>query len=157
MTTAVKEQIKASWTQKQLQEVTSQAMVNNYIAINKMFEKITPELRLEFRTMMAGMKAAHYKSLNVKTPLELARVMAEFDANVFGSSVIISGDDSKATIEYETCGCWSMMQKHSCFTPAMGESLGECFKTSIELITKELGLKGHVEMTEKSAVIHISK
>lgn len=155
--TAVKTQIKANWTQEKLQEVTSHALVNNYIGVTKLFEKLTPELRHEFRTLMSEMKVNYYKSLNVKTPMDLAQAMAEFDANVFGSVVVISGDENKVTIEFETCGCWSLMQKHSCFTPAMGESLGECFKTSIDLITKELGFKGVVEMTEKSAVIHISK
>lgn len=157
MTTATKTQIKPTWTQKQLQDATSQSLVNNYIAVTKLFEKISPELRHEFRSGMAKMRADYFKSLNIKTPLELAKAMAEFDANVFGSDVIISGDDSKASIEYETCGCWNMMQKHSCFKPEMGESLGECFKTSIDLICKEMGLKGHVEMTEESAAIHISK
>ncbi|MBX9686126.1 MAG: hypothetical protein K2X27_05460 [Candidatus Obscuribacterales bacterium] len=157
MTTASKIQIKATWTQKQLQEVAANTMVNNYIGVTKLFEKLTPELRQEFRVMMAGMKVNYYKSIGVKTPMDLAKAMAEFDANVFGSEVVLVGDENKVEIHYETCGCWNLMQKNACFTPAMGESLGECFKTSIELITKELGLKGHVEMTETSAVIHISK
>lgn len=155
--TATKTQIKPTWTQEKLQEVTSHTIVNNYIGVTKLLEKVSPELRHEFRTLMSGMKANYYKSLNVKTPMELATAMAEFDANIFGSKVVVSGDNNKATIEFETCGCWSLMQQHSCFTPSMGESMGECYKTSVDLISKELGFKGVVEMTEKSAVIHISK
>lgn len=157
MTTATKIQIKPTWNETQLRDVTSHALVNNYVAVTKLFSKITPELRLEFRTMMAGMKANYYKNLNVKTPIELAKAMAEFEANVFGSEIVISGDDNSAVVEFVTCNCWNLMQKNSCFTPEMGEQLGECFTTSIDLISKELGLKGHVVMTEKSAVITFTK
>jgi hypothetical protein len=157
MTTATKIQIKPTWNEAQLREVTSHVLVNNYIAITKMFAKVSPELRLEFRTMMAGMKANYYKSLNVKTPMELAKAMAEFEANVFGSDIVISGDDNKAEIEYVTCGCWNLMQKNSCFTAEIGEQLGECFSVSTDLIAKELGFKGNVVMSEKSAVITFTK
>lgn len=157
MTTAIKTKITADWTKEKLQEVTSKSIVNNYIAVSKLFEKLTPELRLETRKMMADMKVDYYKSLNVKTPMDLAKAMAEFDANVFGSKIIINGEENKVAIEFESCGCWTQMQKHSCFTPELGASLGECFQISIDLITKEFGFKGNVEFTTDSAIIHISK
>ena len=158
MTTAIQTKITANWTKEKLQEVSSNSIVNNYIAVTKMFEKISPELRLEFRTMMAEMKVNYYKSLNVKTPMDLAKAMAEFDANVFGSVVIIKGEENKVAIEFESCGCWTKMQKHSCFSQEMGASLAECFQISIDLITKEMGFKGNVEFTSDSkAIIHISK
>lgn len=157
MTTATKTAIKPTWTQEKLQEVTSNAIINNYMGISKLFEKLSPELRHEFRVTMAEMKADYYKSLNVKTPLEMATAMAEFDTNVFGSKVVVVGDENKASIEFENCACWEKMQKHACFTPAIGESLGECFGTSVKLIAEKLGMKGEVVMTETSAVVHFSK
>ncbi len=155
--TTVKTRIKPTWTTEKLQEVTSHTLINNYIVVTKIFEKLTPELRQEFRTMMSGMKVNYYRSLNVKTPMDLANAMAEFDANIFGSVVAISGDQNNVTIEFETCGCWNLIQNHSCFTPAMGESRHECYKTTIDSIIRELGFKGVVEMTGKTPVIHISK
>lgn len=157
MTTASKIKVTPNWTKEKLQEVSSQAMVNNYIAVTKLFEKISPELRHDFRKTMASMKVEHYKSLNVKTPMDLAKAMAEFDANVFGSQMIVSGDENKAEIEFESCGCWELMQKHSCFTEDLGASLGECFQTSIDLICMEMGFKGRVDFSAEKATIQISK
>lgn len=157
MTSAVKEQIKATWTTKELQETVSKVLVNNYMINTKMFEKLTPELRNEWYDMIAESKANHYMSLNVKTPLELVKAMAEFESNVFGSKIIISGDDHKATMEYEECGCWNMMQKSTCFTPEMGEKLGNCFKTMTEHLSKKFSFQHELVMDEKGAKITFIK
>jgi hypothetical protein len=155
--TAVKTLIKPTWTIEKLQEVTSHSLINHFIAINKLFEKLTPELRDEYRTIMSELKVNYYKSLNITTPMQLAIAMAEYDTNVFGSKVGIEGEEHKVTIEIEDCGCWKLMKNHPCVTPQMIESRGECYKTCVEHITKELGLKGIVEITGKTVIIHITK
>ena len=157
MTTAVKETIKASWTTQQLQQVVAKAFANNYMVNTKMFEKLTPELRTEWYSMMADVKADHYKSLNVKTPIELVKAMAEFETNVFGSKIVIDGNDDKATMVYEECGCWNAMQKSSCFTPELGEKMGKCMQSMTEQLAKKFNFKHELEMNDKGAKLTFSK
>lgn len=157
MTSATKEQIKATWTTEQLQQTVSKVLVSNYMINTKMFEKLTPELRNEWYDMIAEAKSNHYKSLNVKTPLELVKAMAEFETNVFASKIVISGDDTKAVMEYEECGCWNTMQKSSCFTPELGEKLGNCFKSMTEQLAKKFNFKYELEMNEKGAKLTFIK
>jgi hypothetical protein len=155
--TPVKTLIKPTWTIEKLQEVTSHALINNIIAVNKLLEKLPPETRNEWRTLVIGMKVEYFKTLNVTTPIDLAIAMGEFDTNVWGSKVTVTGDEHKAIIEIENCGCFNLMQKHMCLTPEIIEQRLECYKTTIELITRELGLIGKVEIINKVMTIHITK
>lgn len=155
--TAVKTLIKPNWTIEKLQEVTSHVIINNVMIINKLMEKLTPELRQEFHLMMLNMKVDYFRSLNIKTPMDLAIGIAEYDTNVWGSKVHLEGEPNKVTVEIETCGCWNLIQKHPCFTPNLGINRGECHKKVLGIITEELGFKGNIEITDEHIIIHITK
>ena len=78
----------------------------------------------EFSNLMRQHKIDHYKTLDIKTPLDLVKAIAESDHNVFGSDVEIHGDDKKATLKYNSCGMWNAMQNLHKFTSEQEEKMG---------------------------------
>lgn len=157
MTSAVKEQIKATWTTEQLQKAAATAMVNMYMVNTKMFEKLTPELRTEWVDTISEVKANHYKTLNVKTPIELVKAMAEFETNVYGSKIIIDGDDNKASMEYATCGCYELMKKSPCFSKELDEKLGKEFQVIIDSLAKKFNFKSEMAITGETSKVTFTK
>lgn len=159
MSTAVlnKTKIEAKWTPEKLQQEAAQAIIGGWATAMKIFEKMGPEAVGEYERAMLEHKVEMYKKLNVKTPVELVKAMAEHEANLFGSKIVVWGDETEAKMEYETCGCWETMQKLMPMTPEMEKKMGEGWTKSIQMMAKALGFKGEVQMGEKTSVITFTK
>ena len=96
---------------QKVNETAANIVAANYIAVYNVISKSHPELIKEIDKNLIAHKANYFKSIGVKTPIELVRAKAEIDANVFGSKIEIEGDDKQATITYKECACWNAIKK----------------------------------------------
>jgi hypothetical protein len=155
--TLSKTTIKPTWTVQKLQEQFARAYALQFLAaintVGKHGEKAVEELQ----TAMRANKIEYIKGLNVKTPIELVQAMAEFETNVFGSVVEISGDEKSAHMTYNQCGMWNAIEKYGKLTPEMQEKMGGSFQNCMNLTAKEFGLKAEVKMDKEICQVHFSK
>lgn len=147
MTTATKTKIQPSWNTQKIQEEAVNSMTGQMGVTYKVLGELGPEAQKKFQQAMVEYKVAHFKKLNVKTPIEMVRAMAEFEVNVFGSKINVWGDEKEAHMEYEYCACYNAMQKSGC---SMSEKEQECmskgFNEKMQAIAKAFGWsKGEVK------------
>lgn len=86
--------------------------------------------------------------------------MSEYETNLFGSKIVVWGDEKSASMQYEVCACYDAMKKELKLTPAQDEQMGGIFAKNIELIGKEFGFKGEVKFDaakEACAVVTFTK
>src|ERR1700733_15195823 len=100
MTTATK--VDKKWETKKVQERTANVMAGMLVSAFQALGKAGKEAHEEFHKLMTQQKVSHFKSLNIKTPLELAHAIGEQDHNLFGSELEVTGDDKKATVKWNS-------------------------------------------------------
>jgi hypothetical protein len=154
-TTATK--VNTKWETKHVQEVTSNLVASTWLAAHQVISKLDQKAQQEFHNLLREHKINHYKSLNVKTPMDLVRAIAETDHNVFGSDIEISGDANKATLKYNSCGMWNACQKLGKFTPEQETKMGEQCSSTWTQIAKEFGFKYEPKMEKDSYEMTFSK
>jgi hypothetical protein len=154
-TTATKVQTK--WDAKKIQDATAHMFASMFVASFETISKVSPKALEEWQTIMRNHKIEHYKKIGVKTPMELAKAIAETDHNLFGSELEISGDDNKATIKYNKCAMWEATQKIAKFNEAQQKQMGESCQGSWAIIAKEFGFKVEPKMTEDTYEMTFSK
>ena len=165
MTVANKTQIKQTWNLEKVQEEAVSAMTRNCGVVQNVLSQLGQEAQKKYQQAVVQMKVEHFRKLNVKTPIELVKAMAEFEVNVFGSRVVVWGDEKQASMEYEYCACYNAMQKNASACATTGgknmEEMAKCFQESTQLIAKEFGFtKGEVKFPtnpEEHAVITFTK
>jgi len=157
MTTATKIKVEPKWSVAKMQEevanMVSMQMMTSYGVICKHGE----ELAKEFQAACLQNKVQQFKALGVKTPIELVKAMSEKEANLFGSQIEIWGDDKEASMHYVMCGMWNAMKKNPNMGQQQQEKMGQQFATTIELLAKELGMKGEVKMEGETCTVHFTK
>src|SRR5277367_2302666 len=109
-TTLKKTPVEATWTIQQVQEGAAMVAANMCVSAKAVLSK-NEALLTEYETMVRTNKVNHYKALGVKTPMDLVKAMATFEANVFGSKIEIGGDDQTAVLNYESCAMWNAIEK----------------------------------------------
>ncbi len=157
MTTATKTTVKANWPTAKTQAEAARAAASQCAAAHAVLSKISEEAVNEYKATARQFKVAHLKEQGVKTPLELVTAMAEFEANVFGSQIEISGDEKSATMNYLACGMWEAIQKVTKMTPEEQEKAGKGFQTCLQDLAHEFGLKADIQMAEKSCSVTFNK
>jgi hypothetical protein len=158
MTTATtKERVQSNWPVSKVQQETARVMSNNCFNAMTILEKAGPEFVKQYNEAILKSKVDFYRTLGVKTPLELVKAMAEFETNVFGSKIVFWGDDKTASLEYEECACMEQMKKNPNFKPEAMEKMGKFFAENTEKLAKEFGFKGEMKMTGPAAQLTFTK
>ncbi|MBS1994286.1 MAG: hypothetical protein JSS86_10915 [Cyanobacteria bacterium SZAS LIN-2] len=160
MTTSTLEKttIKPVWTVAQIQENVARAFAQNMLAAMHVVGKHGGEKAVEeLQSTMRANKIEHLKGLGVKTPIELVKALAEFEANVFGSIVEVWGDEKSAHMTYQACGMWNAIQKYGKMTPEQMEKMGAGFQNCMSLTAKEFGLNAEVKMDKEICTINFTK
>lgn len=142
--------IDTKWDTKKTQEVTSQMFASMFVSAFEVISKQGEKALEEFHTIARTHKIAYYKTLNIVTPMDLVKAIAETEHNVFGSQIEISGDDKKATLKYVSCGMWEATQKTAKFTPEQEEKMGVSCASNWTLIAKEFGFEYEPKMEKDS-------
>lgn len=149
--------VQTTWTINQVQEGAAMAVANLCVSAKAILSK-NEALLNEYETLVRTNKVNYYKSLNVKTPMDLVKAMSTFEANVFGSKIEITGDDHAASLNYESCAMWNAMEKMSGkMTPEQEEKAGHQFATCVQNLGKEFGFKGEVKFGEPCCTVTFTK
>lgn len=157
MTTTTKTRVEQTWALAKVQEEAARVFARNCFTAMTVLEKVGPEAVKQYQEAMLKNKVEFFKAQGVKTPLELVKAMAEFETNVFGSKVVVVGDEKSASLEYETCACMNAMKSEGLIKPEMMEKMGKNFAQQTELLGKEFGFKGEMKMVGEKAEVCFSK
>lgn len=158
MTTATtKTRVETKWPVSKTQEEFAHFMATTWQSAYNTLSKYGESAVNEFETAARRNKVEYYKSLGVKTPLELVKAIAELESNIFGSKIEIWGDERTAHLTYDSCGMWNAFKKYGKLTAEQEEKMGTCFQTSIEALAREFGFKGEVKFEEPCATVTFSK
>ena len=153
-----KQVVEPKWNATKIQEEVARAHSTLFLTAMNFIAKHGGEKAVEeFQNEMRKHKVEHYRKLGVKTPLDLAKAMSEFEANVFGSKIEISGDETKAELKYNQCAMWNAMKKHGQLTPQQEENMGRNFDMCVQNTAKEFGFKAETKFEGDICVIRFTK
>ena len=157
MTTATlnKQMVEAKWTTVKMQEEFARVMAMNTMTTMGVVCKHGEEITKELQTAMLHNKVAHFKTLNVKTPMDLIKAMAEFEVNMFGSKVEVWGDEKAAHMQYNACGMWNAMKKVG-MAPKQEEQMGNSMKDCMMNVAKEFGFTAETKFEGEVCVVSIT-
>lgn len=150
-----KTEIKPTWELKKVQEHTARAFANTMMSAMEILGKHGEEAMKEFQAKTREPMVKLYKELGVKTPLDLVKIKAEYETNVFGSHIEIWGDEKEAHLKYLSCAMWENMK--TCMTKEQQEGAGACMATCVSNFAKEFGFKGDVKFENETAIITFTK
>jgi hypothetical protein len=158
-TTPTKKLVEPTWTIKQNQEAAAAIAANMCFSAKSVLEKHGDKALLaEYEKTVRAGKVQHYKTLGVKTPLELVKAMAETETNVFGSQIEISGDEKSASLNYVSCAMWNSMEKMmGKMSKEQEEKAGASMQNCVMETAKEFGFTGEVKLGEKTCTITFTK
>jgi len=160
MTTAIanKTIVEAKWPVAKVQEESAKAAARQFLAAFGVLCKQGKEAVEAYQHAMHIQKVEYYKSLGIKTPIDLVKAMSEYESNIFGSKIEIWGDEKKAFLSYSTCGMWNAMKEIGKLTPEMEEKMGTWFQTCVTNMAKDFGFQGEVNFEgETCALVTFSK
>jgi len=157
MTTVAPTKVEAKWDVQKRQEVTAQIVASQCLAVQGLLQKVSPELKEQFENQAREYRVKAFKKLGVKTPIDLAKAMAEVDANIYGSKVEISGDETKAQVKFEQCAVGKAIEEISGMTPEQMKKMFEGMESCAQKTAKEFGFKGETRMEGQGVVITFSK
>lgn len=147
-TTLQKTEVKTTWPVTKIQEEVAASMMRNMALTFKVVEKAGPQVLKDWYQAFTTMKVDYYRQQGAKTPVDLVRIMSEFETNLFGSKIRFWGDDKQAGLEYEVCGCWNAMGKAG-VTEADFEKMSASCAESMNHLAKEFGFTVEMKKGEK--------
>lgn len=158
MTTAVaKTPVEAKWNIKKVQEEAARVVASNCLAAQQVLSKYGEKALEEYKAVSRQFRVNHIKSLGVKTPIEIAKAIAEAEANIFGSKIDISGDEKSASLTYNQCAMWNAIKEIGKLTPEQEEKMGAGFETCMQDLAKDLNLKANVQMGQDTCTVTFTK
>jgi hypothetical protein len=157
MTTITKTKIEPNWTAQKIQENVARIHGLTFMTAMKTLAKHGQEAVNEFQTEMRNLKVEHYKANGVKTPIDLAKAIAEFETNLFGSKIEVWGDEKAAHLQYNSCAMWDSMKKYGKFSPKQEEEMGANFDNCMQMLAKDFGFKGETKFEGETCVISFTK
>ncbi|MDZ4835632.1 MAG: hypothetical protein SGJ27_17795 [Candidatus Melainabacteria bacterium] len=161
-TSTTKQLIKQDWDlQKVRESATKMAalqIVNRLDFMEKNHEKKEHGKELfAMEEHAAEKKAEVMKKAGVKSPLDLVRHIAEYEANMFGAKTSIEGDDSKATLFNEKPTVWLEAKKIAKMTDKQEEKMQHHYKEWMEHLAASFEFKTHTELSTDSWKITFSR
>jgi hypothetical protein len=156
MTTTVSK-VDEKWETKKVQEESARIVAVIYRSAFETLSNYGPKALEEFETTVRKYKIEHYKTLGVRTPLDLVRAIAETEHNVFGSQIEICGDDMNAVLRYNSCGMWEATQKLQKMTVEQREMMTANCKSSYTRIAGEFGFRFESQMDHDSYTMTFSR
>ena len=157
MTVAQKTVLKQTWKPEQMQELFNKMTANNFMAAMTVLCKHGEEATKEFHTLSRKPMYDYYKSLGVKTPIEIVKAKAELETNIFGSQIEFWGDEKEAHLTYNKCGMWEAMKKCGGMDCAQESKMMQGFETCVKEFANEFGLKGEIKMEGEKPTITFKK
>lgn len=151
--------VTTKWDAKKVAETNANILAATWLSAYEVISKLDQKAVQEFSDKLTEHKLSHYKSLNIKTPMDLVKAIGETEHNVFGSEMEIFGDDKKATLKYLSCGMWAASEKlcKNKFSAEEEQRMGEQCAASWTKIGQEFGFKFEPKMSKESWELTFSK
>lgn len=158
-TTPTKKVVEPTWTLTQVQDKAAHIAANLCMSAKSVLMKSGDEAMLnEYETLVREGRLEALKSMNVKTPLELVKAIAEIETNVFGSKIEIMGDEKSASMHYLSCAMWNIMEKKmGTMSKECQEKAGASMQNCVMETAKAFGMKGEVKFGEKDCTVTYTK
>jgi hypothetical protein len=159
-TTEKKTIVEANWNTVRIQEQASRFLGLQWMTTMQLLSKFGGEKAVEeFKTVMESHKVEYFKGLGVKTPYELVKHMAEFDANVYGSKVEIWGDEKSATLHYLSCGMFKALEQAGLIKEDQRAEMSKGMEHCMSSLASKFDFTTNVEMcsTEKTAKVTFTR
>ena len=96
----------------------------------------------------AHSKAAMLKQCGVKTPMDLAKHLAEFEVNMFASEASVEGTDQNAVLLKEKSTVWIEAKKMANMTQEQETKMQHHYRQWMEDLAQNLGFKANVELAK---------
>jgi len=142
------EKIKQSWDIKEMQEAATK-MVSHKIASRINFLEKHPGKEIEeMEKASAHLNAEKMKKCGVKTPLDLAKHLAEYEVNMFGAEASVSGDDDHAVLTNEKSPVWLETKKSNNLSKDQQTTMQTHYSNWMEDLAQGLGFKAHVDIAK---------
>ncbi len=141
MTTATvqKQRIEPTWDKAKIQEEATALIARTWMNAFNVICRFDHKAAEEFERLNNEARIKNLTERGVKTPVDLVKAIAEFDANVFGSEIEIEGNDREAKIIFNQCGMWNAMQKAGTMTTEQEEKMGTHFQSCMSNVAKPFG------------------
>ncbi len=147
-TTMQATKIKQSWTVTDMQAAATK-MVSHKIAsrINFLDKHHAKEID-QMEKASAHLNAEMLIRDGVKTPLDLAKHLAEYEVNMFGSEASISGDSECASLISEKSAVWLETKQANNLSEDQIKAMHDHYSSWMKHLGHRLGFKVHIELTE---------
>jgi hypothetical protein len=150
--------VEPKWNTHEIQESNAIVHARTMLAAMKHVAKLGGDKAVEeFQTELRSFRVESLKKVGVKTPIDLVKALAEFEANLFGSKIEIWGDEAKAFMAYNQCAMWNAMKKVGQFTEKQEEEMGSKFEHCMQMLAKEFGFKGETKFEGEACTLSFSK
>lgn len=149
--------VEPTWALKQVQGEVARLFATQFTTIMSVLPTYGEKAVEDFRTKSEEAKLAHLKTLNIKTPMDLVKHLAEFETNVFGSKIEIWGTETEASMNYLACAMWEATQKLGKMTKEQEEKMGKGWEACLTNTAKAFGYTVKLEMNEKTAIVTFKK
>ena len=102
----------STWSPEKSQSVAATLLGSHWLTVlGFLSNRFGPEASREYMAAHAKSYAKQLKAEGLKTPLEIARRLAEDAKNILGSTIEIRGETNHAQVECQNCGCGAAMGK----------------------------------------------
>lgn len=122
-------------------------------------QKLGPEAEDEYGTMAAQGCAINLKSMGMDTPLTYALYYAAMSKNLFGSDVVVEGDENSAILNMKMCATLKVaIELGRMGMPVSGEEYCHgCIDGYHKKVAANIGLKLDATFTENGCEMTIRK
>jgi hypothetical protein len=151
--------VETKWDAKKTAERNASILAATWVSAYEVISKLDQKAVQEFQDKLTQHKLNYYKTLNIKTPMDLVKAIGETEHNVFGSEMEIHGDDKKATLKYLSCGMWNASEKLCAgkLSQEDEQKMGEQCAASWSKIGKEFGFNFEPKMSKDFWELTFSK
>jgi hypothetical protein len=135
--------VEVTWDLQRLQEELCKGAAHQYVHTIAMLRRCSPDAIREFNAVFIANKT-YFKHLGVATPGQLVRALAEIETNAFGGTMLVAGDDERASITYVYCAEWAAIEELSNMTWDERVSLAEHFVHAMQELAGYFGFSAEV-------------
>ena len=149
MTSSINTQtIKQTWDLKKVQEAATKHAAHRIVSRLHFIEKHPGKEIDELEHASAHLKSEMMKKCGVRTPMDLAKHIAEFEVNVYATEANVQGDEQNAVVVTERSTVWQEAKKLGNMTKEQELTMQTHYRQWIESLAEGFGFKAQLEISK---------
>ena len=150
--------IEPDWKTDEVQATAAIVHARTILTAMKHVAKLGGDKAVEdFQAELRSFRVASLKKVGIKTPTDLVKALAEFEANLFGSKIEIWGNETKACMAYNQCALWNAMKTVAQFSEKQEQEMGSNFAHCMQMLAKEFGFNSETKYEGETCVVSFAK